>query len=131
MKWSEQMRVLHSEDEHYNQLMYDTDESALYLNNKKLIDNLQLNIIENGGVPINCLFYDDAIEIIKKYPFFTDIKFLLNCIFRERISSGFVYSKPFSVKYKKYSTGTWLLVTTDESTFGIEIDLKENTHKPE
>ena len=34
MKWSEQMRVLLSEDEHYNQLMYDVDEGKLYINGK-------------------------------------------------------------------------------------------------
>ena len=132
MKWSEQMRVLLSEDEHYNQLVYDANENVLYLNNKKLIADLKPNILENGGDSVLCLFYDDAIEIMKKYPFFTDIKFLLNCIFKEGLTGGMRYSRAGAVSYKKYATGTWLLIYTDSYTLGIQIALKDdNIDKPE
>ena len=71
MKWSEQMRVLQSEDEHYNQLMFDTDECKLYINGKFIADI--------DGDTVSYSLYQD---INKKYPFFTDENFLLHCVFK-------------------------------------------------
>ena len=113
MKWSEQMRVLLSEDEHYNQLVYDANENVLYLNNKKLIADLKPNILENGGDSVLCLFYDDAIEIMKKYPFFTDIKFLLNCIFR----TDFYFIKAKEIYYYEY----YIVIQSGNSTSALVI----------
>lgn len=127
MKWSEQMRVLQSEDEHYNQLMYDEDTYTLYLN-KKPIGVLQPytidDKIDNGTIQVNikALFYNDVIEIMKKYPFFTDIKFLLNCINKKEYDGTIEYSNPSSVEYQKVSEGAWLLIfmNTDE-IIGIQV----------
>ena len=71
MKWSEQMRVLQSEDEHYNQLMYGVDEGKLYINGKFITD-----------VYNNRVSYYTTKEIKKEYPFFTDENFLLHCVFK-------------------------------------------------
>ena len=128
MKWSEQMRELLSEDEHYNQLMCDVDTYTLYLNNKS-IASLQPYSIKSG-VTIHALLYDDFKEIIKKYPFFTDIKFLLNCIFKNKIVDGIEYYKAVKISYQKYTNDTWLLIGTNKDLFGIQIDLKENTVSP-
>lgn len=125
MKWSEQMRELLSEDEHYNQLVYYSNESELYLNNKIIFGNLQSYSLSGIG-EINAMFYDDTIEIMKKYPFFTDIKFLLNCIIKENRENGIAYSKPSNIIYQKFAVGTWLLIPTNGRTLGIQIDLKEH-----
>lgn len=127
MKWSEQMRELLSEDEHYNQLMYDTDTFTLYINNKSIAD-LQEYTLEQ--IPIHALLYDDFKKIIKKYPFFTDIKFLINCIIKDDIVDGSEYSKPVKVAYQKFADNTWILIGMKNDFFGIQIDLKENSVSP-
>ena len=76
------------------------------------------------------MLYDDFKKIIKKYPFFTDIKFLINCIIKDNIVDGSEYSKPVKVVYQKYANDTWLLIGTKNSLFGIQIDLKENVVSP-
>ena len=122
MKWSEQMRVLNSEDEHYNQLLYDMDESKLYLN-KKLIAVLKPHILENSEgqqYDINALFYDDTIEIIKKYPFFTDINFLLNCIITVNKTDGIQYSKTLGVTDEITNEGRWIIINAREQMIGIQ-----------
>ena len=90
MKWSEQMRVLQSEDEHYNQLMLDIETGELFINDK-LIAVLSLNVTD---LQLDKNTFD---EIIRKYPFFDDVRFLLNCIFKSRSSDGTSYRKPNSV----------------------------------
>ena len=97
MKWSEQMRVLMSEDEHYNQLMYDTDTGKLFIND-------ELVVVLNAGIGNErTVEHYKFKEIIKKYPFFDDIKFLLNCIFVCGNSNFTEYVKPNNVtKYDRY-----------------------------
>lgn len=90
MKWSEQMRVLQSEDEHYNQLMLDIETGELFINDE-LIAVLSLNITD---LQLDKNKFD---EIIKKYPFFDDVRFLLNCIFKSNNSEYISYTKPNSV----------------------------------
>ena len=129
MKWSEQMRVLLSEDEHYNQLVYDTDTFTLYINDKPIACLEEYSLQEN--MRIKALLYDGVIEIMKKYPFFTDIKFLLNCIFKNKVVDGIEYYKAVKVLYKKFANDTWLLIGTNKDLFGIQIGLKENAVSPE
>ena len=128
MKWSEQMRVLQSEDEHYNQLMYDVDTYTLYINDKSIACLEEYSLQEN--MRIKALLYDGVIEIMKKYPFFTDIKFLLNCIFKNNVVNGIEHYKAVKVVYKKFANDTWLLIGTNKDLFGIQIDLKENVVSP-
>lgn len=92
MKWSEQMRVLQSEDEHYNQLMYDVDNNKLYINGKFIAD------IDNGTV-----LYNLAKEIKKKYPFFTDENFLLHCVFKYNGMGDTVLEKTRNVVRDRYT----------------------------
>ena len=82
MKWSEQMRVLQSEDEHYNQLIYDEKENALYINEEciALLD-------EN-----NCLDQNTFWDLKKKYPYIDDKNFLLNCLFKIQTENGNITS---------------------------------------
>ena len=129
MKWSEQMRELLSEDEHYNQLMYNMTENALYINNKKLIHNLKPYRLADD-LTVKALLYDDVEKIMKKYPFFTDIKFLLNGIIKQKINSEIYYSKIDSVSYGEFSGGTWLIIFTQECTIGIQISEDNNPSVP-
>ena len=129
MKWSEQMRVLLSEDEHYNQLMYDVNENILYLNNKKLIHDLESYKLADD-LTVKALLYDDVEKIMKKYPFFTDIKFLLNCIIKEKINSEICYAKIDSVSYGEFRGGTWLIIFVQTCAIGIQISEKEDIHLP-
>ena len=134
MKWSEQMRVLQSEDEHYNQLMYYANEHTLYINDKPIAFLDEYTLPEN--IRIKALLYDDFKEIIKKYPFFTDIKFLLNCIFKNDVVDGITYDKSKRVVYNKYANGTWLIIIQEtpdgevSTIIGIQINIKENTVSP-
>ena len=89
MKWSEQMRVLQSEDEHYNQLMYNMDSDKLYINGEFIAD------IE-GTVS-----YSLSQEIKKKYPFFTDENFLLHCVFKFSDEGIKTLEKAKSISIKK------------------------------
>ena len=92
MKWSEQMCALDSVDEHYNQLLYDLDKNKLYINGEMIAKSDSFS--EGRELTIQ---YDKYKEIIKKYPFFTDIKFLLNCIFMWNSGNGIFYEKPLYV----------------------------------
>ena len=108
MKWSEQMRVLNSEDEHYNQLIYAVDENALYIN-----DKLIATLTENNSLDQNKFF-----DLKKKYPYIDDKNFLLNCLFKfEQKTTGYIapdgtkqfitcYSHPNVVRYTKSNIGT-------------------------
>ena len=96
MKWSEQMRVLQSEDEHYNQLLLDIETGELFINDE-LIAVLYQNITD---LQLEKNKFD---EIIKKYPFFNDVRFLLNCIFKYKSSDGTAYIKPNSVNKQAFS----------------------------
>lgn len=112
MKWSEQMRVLLSEDEHYNQLIY--DKNALYIN-----DKLIATLNENETLDPN-KFWD----LKKKYPYIDDKNFLLNCLFKlelERVTNGsaesggtstFVtgYFHPSYVEYNKSNMSSYITV---------------------
>ena len=108
MKWSEQMRVLNSEDEHYNQLIYDVNENALYIN-EKLIATLDAQ---------KTLYPNKFLDLKKKYPYIDDKNFLLNCLFKfEQETSGYTtqegtstlstsYFHPSNVQYNKSNMGT-------------------------
>ena len=65
MKWSEQMRVLQSEDEHYNQLEFDNDTYNLTINGefitKAVINQVPVEAT-SGSYADN---YKDYIKIIK------------------------------------------------------------------
>ena len=91
MKWSEQMRVLQSEDEHYNQLIYDVEKKELYINDK-LIANLDED---------SCLDDDTFWDLKKKYPYIDDKNFLLNCLFKLKAVSG--NPKEYSTSYLRTS----------------------------
>ena len=110
MKWSEQMRVLNSEDEHYNQLVLDTATGRLFINDE-LIDVLEGGSI--NGTPSRTLEHYKFKEILKKYPFFTDVKFLLNCVFVEENARFTHYSRPSNLtKYKS----SYEIVSADTNT---------------
>ena len=97
MKWSEQMRVLLSEDEHYNQLMLNMQTGELFINGE-LVE--VLNGLEDVVHELEKHKFD---KLIKKYPFFDDIKFLLNCIFIFENENFISYAKTNNVvKYKEY-----------------------------
>ena len=92
MKWSEQMRVLQSEDEHYNQLMLDTVTGELFINDELV------EVLNNDIGDVRTLEKHKFDKLIKKYPFFDDVKFLLNCIF--------VYGTDNFTSYDKYNNVT-------------------------
>ena len=107
MKWSEQMRVLQSEDEHYNQLVYDVEENSLYIN-----DELIATLAENKSLDQN-----KFLELKKKYPYIDDKNFLLTCLFKfetgtstytSSTPSQFMtgYFHPSLVRYTKSNEGT-------------------------
>ena len=112
MKWSEQMRVLNSEDEHYNQLTYDTEANALYIN-----DKLIATLNEQHALDPNTF-----LELKEKYPYIDDKNFLLNCLFKfeegtatytepdapSQLMSG--YFHPNLVRYTKSNMGTVIAV---------------------
>lgn len=114
MKWSEQMRVLNSEDEHYNQLICDLDAHSLYINDKLIATLDEANYLDPNKF---C-------DLKKKYPYIDDKNFLLNCLlkFEEETStytaqgetSQFttVYFNPNSVKYTKSNMGIAIEVAT-------------------
>ena len=95
MKWSEQMRVLQSEDEHYNQLKLNVDTYELIINEEVIAKALNKPVSGVGRSTASVVSYEDYNKIIKKYPFFTDVKFLLNCIF----NSGFSFTKASEIYY--------------------------------
>ena len=106
MKWSEQMRVLNSEDEHYNQLVYDVEENALYINDKLIA------ILDEQ----KSLSPSKFLDLKKKYPYIDDKNFLLNCLFKfedgttsyvaqETSQFSTVYLHPSFVKYIKSNDG--------------------------
>ena len=104
MKWSEQMRELISVDENFNQLMCDVDKNVLYINDKMIAKS---DSIGDDGKVLT-IQYDKYKEIIKKYPFFSDIKFLLNCIFMFNTGTMITYVKPdfvmkFNNRYEIYN----------------------------
>ena len=112
MKWSEQMRVLNSEDEHYNQLVYDIDENALYINDKLIATLNEQKTLEPNK------FWD----LKKKYPYIDDKNFLLNCLFKLKMettgygagtgSSNLItgYFHPSHVEYNKSNMGSSITV---------------------
>ena len=107
MKWSEQMRVLQSEDEHYNQLVFYVSEGLLYINDVIVAD------VQNS-----ILSYNDYKDIIKKYPFFSDKNFLLNCLFKSKTDNGYTIEKTKSVSIMKFNgklVANILSLTTDRS----------------
>ena len=92
MKWSEQMRVLNSEDEHYNQLMYDVDENALYIN-----DELIATLNEQKALEPN-----KFLDLKKKYPYIDDKNFLLNCLFKLQQENTDIRTRYFHPTYVEY-----------------------------
>ena len=113
MKWSEQMRVLLSEDEHYNQLVYDVNENALYIN-----DELIATLDEQ-----KCLYPNKFLDLKKKYPYIDDKNFLLNCLFKLKIGTT-GYSAPSGTS--NLITGYFHpdIVQYTESNMGAVIEVK-------
>lgn len=99
MKWSEQMRVLNSEDEHYNQLMFDITEKALFINGKKICNCDYEDAESNEQTMLYTVHYYDSNEFLKKYPFFTDEKFLLNCIFINNLGDEKIFTRAIQITY--------------------------------
>ena len=95
MKWSEQMRELISVDENFNQLEYDFNEYILSINGEFIAEALPKQVQDSERTVTYIVQYKDYNKIIKKYPFFTDAKFLLNCIF----TGGIHYTKAIEIKY--------------------------------
>ena len=120
MKWSEQMRELLSVDEHYNQLEFDVDMKSLTINGEFIakVTIKQTPIV--GTSTTYAVNYEDYKKIIKKYPFFTDVKFLLNCIF----TTNFHYTKASEIYYyddyiliqNSASTNTLVIYTVPQVT---------------
>lgn len=113
MKWSEQMRVLNSEDEHYNQLIFDVSEGMLYINDVYVAD-----------VQDSILSYYNYKDLIKKYPFFNDKNFLLKCLFKSKTNNGYTLEKTKSVSIKQFNgklVAEILSVTPDRSLM-IELE---------
>ena len=108
MKWSEQMRVLQSEDEHYNQLMLDTETCDFFINDEWIMYSEDFEIKKNK-----------LDELIKKYPFFTDLNFLLNCIFKGEGADFIGYSK--SNIFRKYNDRYEIYNSSLEATLKIYI----------
>ena len=107
MKWSEQMRVLQSEDEHYNQLVFDVIEGMLYINDARVAD------VQNG-----ILSYNDYKDLMKKYPFFNDKNFLLHCLFKSKTDNGYSLVKTKSISIMQFNgklVANILSVTADLS----------------
>ena len=108
MKWSEQMRVLNSEDEHYNQLVYAVDKKELYINDK-------LIAITGSGHSIS---KDTFCDLKKKYPYIDDKNFLLNCLFKIKDETGYLYGRPTFVHYSKSNNGSCIIITTQYGNTG-------------
>ena len=120
MKWSEQMRVLLSEDEHYNQLKLDIEAENLFINEEFVAEALRTAVSNLGTSSAFVVKAEDYNKIIKKYPFFTDIKFLLNCIFKEsmhftKVSQIFYYDD-YIVIQNFDSTRTLIIYTAPQVT---------------
>ena len=108
MKWSEQMRELLSVDENFNQLEFDIVDECLKIN-REFLANAQL---------INTQYiidYSDYLKIIEKYPCFTDIKLLLNCIFKDNYyiakTEKIEYSGVYFILYPCHFNYTLLIKT--------------------
>ena len=106
MKWSEQMRELISVDENFNQLVFNVNTKELFINGKFIAKTLTYPSTDVGpggvypvpGVGTSAAYvveYEDYKKIIKKYPSFTDVKFLLNCI----IKRDYYYTKVSGIYY--------------------------------
>ena len=123
MKWSEQMRELISVDENFNQLELDATKKILTLNGEFLI-----NTSTPYGNGTHVVEYSDYKRIIKKYPFFTDKKFLLGCIFKINRNGGYPEFSNTSV-IEEYDNKIEIQATgTDEEAAiaGIEKVMKDS-----
>ena len=100
MKWSEQMRVLLSEDEHYNQLVYDVDKKELYINDKLIARTDEKDSISQ----------DTFYNLKKKYPYIDDKNFLLNCLFKVKSITLPIttYSRTTFVSYMESTNGSYI-----------------------
>ena len=115
MKWSEQMRELISVDENFNQLKFNINTGQLLIN-EEVVAETSINAIPklatSSAYVVN---YENYNKIIKKYPFFTDVKFLLNCIFEEAIHftkvSEICYYANYIVIQNFDSTSTLVIYT--------------------
>ena len=125
MKWSEQMRVLNSEDEHYNQLVYDVEEKSLYINDK---------LIAITGVG-HSISQDTFCDLKKKYPYIDDKNFLLNCLFKikEETTNTTTYGRPTFVRYVKSENSSYINITTQYGSTGYIFTFitTEELHGPE
>lgn len=97
MKWSEQMRELLSVDENFNQLELDMYKQIITINGEFLTQPYDKQSHGESSNPEYVIPYSEYERIIEKYPFFTDVKFLLNCIFK----SGIYVTK--TERIEKYS----------------------------
>ena len=123
MKWSEQMRVLQSEDEHYNQLIYDVEAKALYINDKLIART-------DSGYSIS---KDTFCDLKKKYPYIDDKNFLLNCLFKIKEETGYFYGRPNFVHYTEINNGSIIIITTQYGNTGYMFSFitAEGLHEPE
>ena len=109
MKWSEQMRVLNSEDEHYNQMVYDVEENALYINDKLVATLTEEHYLDQNKF----------LDLKKKYPYIDDKNFLLNCLFKlkketsnpdtlDNITYMTLYGRTTFVNYAESENGSYI-----------------------
>ena len=122
MKWSEQMRELISIDENFNQLKLNTIEEELLINEEFIAKATAGNLPGLGTSVAYIVTYEDYNKIIKKYPFFTDIKFLFNCIFANdyfysKVSEIFFYDEYIVILNHK-STTALVIYTEPQVTTG-------------
>ena len=113
MKWSEQMRELFSVDENFNQLKMDLGREELFINEEFIAKPVKGYIPNVAGSATFVVSYEDYNKIIKKYPFFTDVKFLLNCIFR----TDFYFIKAKEIYYYEY----YIVIQSGNSTSALVI----------
>ena len=111
MKWSEQMRELISVDENFNQLQYDINTQILTINGEFIAKAVFKPVTETTSTYV--VNYEDYNKIIKKYPFFTDLKFLLNCIFK----TDFYFSKAGELYYYE----NYILIQNSKSEDSVVI----------
>ena len=118
MKWSEQMRELISVDENFNQLKFNFNTQELLIN-EEVVAKTSINVIPDLATSSSYVVnYEDYNKIIKKYPFFKDVKFLLNCIFEGAIHftkvSEIYYYDDYIVIQNFDSTRTLVIYTSPQ-----------------
>ena len=113
MKWSEQMRELISVDENFNHLKLDIVTEELFINEEFIAKPSRGQLPGLATSATYIVTYENYNKIIKKYPFFTDIKFLFNCIF----VNNYIYTKAKEI----YCYDEYIVIQNSNSTISLII----------